>query len=73
MFVTPYFSGVESGLRLTLNVEQYEYMAGPHGSAGVKMLLHDPWESPLVYELGQAIPTGTHAFVGVKLMMVKLF
>ena len=46
-------------------------MAGPHDAAGVKMLLHDPRETPFVHALGQAIPTGTHAFVGVKFMMVK--
>ena len=63
--------GVEAGLQLTLNVEQYEYMTGPHDSAGVKMLLHDPRETPFVHALGQAIPTGSHAFVGVKFMMVR--
>ena len=63
-------SGVDSGLRLTLNVEQYEYMVGPHDSAGIKLLLHDHREMPFVYGLGQAVPTGAHAFFGVKLMTV---
>ena len=63
---------MEAGLRLTLNVEQYEYMAGPHEAAGVKMLLHDPRELPSVHALGQAMPTGTHAFVGVKFTEVAL-
>ncbi|XP_052769455.1 acid-sensing ion channel 4-B-like isoform X2 [Mya arenaria] len=63
-------SGVDSGLRLTLNVEQYEYMAGPHDAAGLKILLHDPMEMPFVHELGQAVPTGTHAFFGVKFMSI---
>ena len=63
---------MESGLRLTLNVEQYEYMTGPHDAAGVKILLHDPREIPSVHALGQAIPTGTHAFVGVKYMKVNI-
>ena len=62
--------GVDSGLRLTLNVEQYEYMTGPHDSAGVKILLHDAREMPFVYALGQAVPTGAHAFIGVKFMTV---
>ena len=66
------YSGVDSGLRLTLNVEQYEYMAGPHDAAGVKILLHEPRETPSVHGLGQAVATGTHAFVGVKFMMVRI-
>ncbi|XP_052768020.1 acid-sensing ion channel 5-like [Mya arenaria] len=63
-------SGVDAGLRLTLNVEQYEYMAGPHDAAGLKILLHDSREMPFVHELGQAVPTGTHAFFGVKFMSI---
>ena len=66
------YAGVDSGLRLTLNVEQYEYMAGPHDAAGVKILLHEPRETPSVHGLGQAVATGTHAFVGVKFMMVRI-
>ena len=53
-------------------MEQYEYMTGPHDAAGVKMLLHDPRELPSVHALGQAIPTGTHAFVGIKLTEVTV-
>ncbi|WAR19542.1 ASIC2-like protein, partial [Mya arenaria] len=63
-------SGVDSGLRLTLNVEQYEYMAGPHDAAGIKILLHDPREMAFVHELGQAVPTGAHAFFGLKFMSI---
>jgi len=62
---------VDAGLRLTLNVEQYEYMVGPHDAAGIKILLHDPREKPFVYELGQAVPIGTHAIFGVKLWTVN--
>ena len=64
--------GVENGLRLTLNIEQYEYMPGPHDAAGIKMLLHDRDEIPRVHALGQAIPPGSHVFVGVKIVEVKL-
>lgn len=64
--------GVENGLRLTLNIEQYEYMPGPHDAAGIKMLLHDRDEIPRVHALGQAIPPGSHVFVGVKIVEVTL-
>ena len=65
------YVGVEVGLRLTLNVEQYEYMTGPHDAAGLKMLLHDNRELPSVHGLGQAVASGTHSFVGVKFMLVS--
>ncbi|WAR19543.1 ASIC2-like protein, partial [Mya arenaria] len=45
-------------------------MAGPHDAAGLKILLHDSREMPFVHELGQAVPTGTHAFFGVKFMSI---
>ncbi|XP_064643335.1 uncharacterized protein LOC135497392 isoform X2 [Lineus longissimus] len=64
-------TGTEHGLRLTVNVEQYEYMHGPHDSAGLKVLLYDTDEVPLVYELGQAVATGTHTFIGVKVLVMK--
>ncbi|KAJ8297666.1 hypothetical protein KUTeg_024197 [Tegillarca granosa] len=63
--------GLENGLKLTLNVEQYEYMPGPHDAAGIKMLVHTPGEFPLVHALGQAIPTGNHIYAGIKLNMIN--
>ena len=33
------FSGAEFGLRLTLNIEQYEYMPGPNSKAGIKVVI----------------------------------
>ncbi|XP_071108315.1 uncharacterized protein [Haliotis cracherodii] len=64
-------AGSDYGLKLTLNVEQYEYMPGPHDAAGVKLLLHDRKEFPKVHELGLAIPTGSHAFIGIQLVSIK--
>ncbi|KAK7093190.1 hypothetical protein V1264_006986 [Littorina saxatilis] len=64
-------TGAEYGLKLTLNVEQYEYMPGPHDAAGVKMLLHDSKEFPGVAELGLAMPTGTHAYVGIQVVQIE--
>lgn len=65
------FIGVENGLRLKLNIEQNEYMPGPHGAAGLKFLLHDGTEVPMVHALGQAVSPGSHVFVGVKLTEVS--
>ncbi|KAK7093192.1 hypothetical protein V1264_006988 [Littorina saxatilis] len=64
-------AGAEDGLSLTLNVEQYEYMPGPHDAAGIKMLLHDSKESPKVHALGQALSAGVHSFLAMKLVSVK--
>ncbi|XP_074652780.1 degenerin-like protein del-10 [Tubulanus polymorphus] len=63
-------AGTEHGLRLVVNVEQYEYMYGPHDSAGLKVLLHDKKEVPLVYELGQGLSTATHTYIGIKLLVM---
>ena len=65
-------SGTDFGLKLTLNVEQYEYMPGPHDAAGIKILMHDQREFPQVAELGLAVPTGTHTYVGIQLLRVRL-
>ncbi|XP_050413854.1 uncharacterized protein LOC126828236 isoform X1 [Patella vulgata] len=63
-------TGSDYGLKLTLNVEQYEYMPGPHTAAGIKLLFHDQKEFPKVHELGLAIPTGAHAFIGLQLVSI---
>ena len=36
------FRGTGQGLRLTLNIEADEYMAGPLSGSGAMVLLHDP-------------------------------
>ncbi|CAH1801999.1 unnamed protein product [Owenia fusiformis] len=64
-------TGSAYGLTLRLNVEQYEYMKGPNSGAGVKILIHDHNEIPLVGDLGQAIPPGMQAFVGVRMLQLR--
>ena len=63
--------GIDSGLQLMLNIEQYEYMNGPHDSAGVKVLLHDPRQTPLVASLGQSVSTGFSTFAGINLRIIE--
>ncbi len=46
-------------------------MRGPNSGAGLKVLVHDQDEIPLVGELGQAIPPGSHAFVGIQMLQVS--
>ena len=56
-----------------LNVEQYEYMPGPHNAAGIKILLHDRKEFPKVHALGQALSAGVHSFLAIKLVSVSSY
>ena len=65
-----HISGADHGLKLLLNVEQYEYMPGPNDAAGIKLLTHGPDELPRVRELGISIPTGAHSFVGLQIVYV---
>ncbi len=64
--------GSGGGLRLTLNVEQYEYMPGPHSGAGIKMLLHNSYDVAMVKDLGVSIPPGMHACAGISIVKVSI-
>ena len=66
-----FFSGSDHGLKLTLNAEQYEAMPGPHDATGIKILTTEESEHPRVNEIGMAIPTGSHAFVGLGVVVVS--
>ena len=66
------FPGSGFALSLILNIEQYQYMKGPQDEAGIKVLLHDDTEIPLVKELGFAIAPGTHTLVAVKQNVVSV-
>lgn len=63
--------GARRGLSVKVNLEQYEYMKGPNNAAGLKILVHDQEEVPLVRELGQAIPPSSRALVGLKITQVN--
>ena len=59
-------TGSGNGLDLVLNVEGYEYMAGPHSATGIKILLIEDNGLPLVENLGDNLPTGLDSFVAVR-------
>ena len=63
-------TGSEGGLRLELNIEQYEYMRGPNPGAGLKLQIHNQNDVPLVKEHGLAVPPGSHGFVAIKTIEV---
>ena len=70
VFICVVVVGADRGLRLHLNIEQYEYMTGPNTGAGLKILIHDQSQFPLVRDLGQAVPPGAHAFLGIQILQV---
>ena len=56
---------MKNGLQLVVNVEQYQYMKGPHNAVGLKLLLHQQDDVPLVQDFGESVPVGMHTFVAV--------
>ncbi|KAK2165626.1 hypothetical protein NP493_1354g00003 [Ridgeia piscesae] len=60
-------TGVNHGLQLVVNVEQYEHMKGPHNAVGLKLLLHRQGAVPLMEDFGENVPVGMHTFVGVSI------
>ena len=58
-------SGMNSGLRLVLNIEQYEHMRGRSFDAGVMLHIHEPGVYPAVSELGFAVAPGVHSLVSL--------
>ena len=46
-------------------------MAGPNQGMGARMLVHMPGEFPMVAQLGEALPVGYRAFVGMEITEVK--
>ena len=63
--------GVKHGLQLVLNVEVCEYMKGPHNAGGLKLLLHQQDEVPLVQDFGDNVPAGLHTFVSLSFTNVS--
>jgi len=55
-----------------VNVEQYEYTRGPRNAIGLKLLLHQQDDVPLVQDFGDNVPVGMHSFVGVSVSKVRI-
>lgn len=45
-------------------------MAGPTSGAGVRVLVHEQGDVAEVSEQGQAIPPGSHGFIGITIVQV---
>ena len=66
-----FYPGSRNGLSLVLNVENYEYMAGPNNEAGAKLYLHNPQEEAMVRDLGFALAPGMHFLVDIDTVEVS--
>ena len=66
-----FFAGVQNGLQLLVNIEQYEYMKGPHDAVGLKVLLHEQGAVPLVQDFADAVPAGMNTFIGADVTRVS--
>ncbi|XP_078662536.1 acid-sensing ion channel 2-like isoform X1 [Branchiostoma floridae x Branchiostoma belcheri] len=63
--------GEGNGLKVTINIENDEYMAtndvaGDAMDAGIKVMVHPQHEPPFVKELGFAVSPGFHTFVAIR-------
>ena len=54
-----------------LNIEQYEYMNGPHNEPGLKLLLHSQDAIPQLEDFVYIVPAGAHASVEVSVSKVS--
>ncbi|XP_074652905.1 acid-sensing ion channel 2-like [Tubulanus polymorphus] len=58
-------SGSDQGLWVRINVQQYENAISSGASAGIKVLVHDQNEVPLVREFGFAVQPGVEALAAL--------
>ncbi|KAK2169962.1 hypothetical protein LSH36_5g02006 [Paralvinella palmiformis] len=59
------FTGTQMGLKLTINIEQYEHIEGISIDSGVKVLLHSQDDEPLVNDMGFAVGPGMHSLASL--------
>ncbi|XP_014670949.1 PREDICTED: acid-sensing ion channel 1-like [Priapulus caudatus] len=58
-------SGHQSGLRLLLDAQQHEYVASREGTVGFRVMLHSPYETPVLQARGFKVGPGMHILTSV--------
>ena len=58
-------------MHLRLNIEQYEYMPGPHSGAGLLVAVHDPGDVPKIKQGALSVMPGTQTSLGIQTVQVK--
>ncbi|XP_064639985.1 uncharacterized protein LOC135495376 [Lineus longissimus] len=64
-------ANAETALTLYLNIEQYENMIGPNFAAGLKILLYDDNDIPVLKGQGQGVAAGSHTFAGTSVVVMR--
>ncbi|ELU07295.1 hypothetical protein CAPTEDRAFT_195931 [Capitella teleta] len=64
-------TGVQQGFTFMINVSQENYFHQKGYSAGLRLLVHDPYDWPSVEASGIAISPGTETFLSVKTSKTK--
>ncbi|ELU12198.1 hypothetical protein CAPTEDRAFT_204744 [Capitella teleta] len=64
-------SGPGFGLSLTANIEQYEYTQSTDEGIGIKLLMHESDDVPLMKERGTAVSPGLYSFISVETTQVE--
>ncbi|KAL5011457.1 hypothetical protein ScPMuIL_010008 [Solemya velum] len=59
-------TGGSDGLIVQMDARQGDYFIGDSGAAGFKVLVHEPFQEPMVSKLGFAVSPGKSTFVAVK-------
>ena len=60
-------AGIKGGVAMLVNISENDYFASVEGSSGLKILVHAPYDEPLMNEVSLSIPPGSH----VKIMIQK--
>ena len=63
-------TGADYGASFKININQSEY-AKTTESAGIKVMLHEYREPPLIKEYGLAIPPGSEAYISTRALKLK--
>lgn len=60
------------GLKLTLNIEVDDYITDLADSAGIRLLIHNPYNMPFVEDEGLSLSPGRANLIGIKKVLFLL-
>ena len=74
MILLPYGQSISvfSGLKLTLNIEVDDYITALADSAGIRLLIHNPYNMPFVEDEGLSLSPGRANLIGVRKVSITL-
>ena len=74
MILLPHVHSISefSGLKLTLNIEVDDYITALADSAGIRLLIHNPYNMPFVEDEGLSLSPGRANLIGVRKVSASL-